>query len=215
MDDDIRYLHFNKESVFKTKLADGTVLNTDIVFIKDTKKVWTNGTYYSDFSEYIKTKDADNKYLSKTNSKAVVNIDDKGALSNLSDNGQAYLAVRAKLATFIVDTPFAGSAFGVKDDGTTAFSHKTYTTYDGKTGKYTGAKNTAVLQFAGPTGLRYAKNTSSGNDVTQDMYRYVGVIDSPDDFQRVYSAKQVDDIISGLTEQIQSLQDQIDELKNA
>lgn len=214
MENEGQYYHFTKKATFNAKLKDGTLKNEDIAFIQETNEIWTNGTFYPDLSAYLKSADADKKYLSKTSSKSVINIDDKGALSNLSDNGQAYLAVRAKLASFIIDVPYAGSAFGVKDDGTTAFSHKTYTTYNASTGKYTGARNTAVLQFAGETGLRYAKNTSTGTDVTQDMYRYVGVIDSPDEFQRVYSAKQVDDIISGLTAQIQNLQDQIDELKN-
>lgn len=213
---ELRFYHFDTKTECQQKITDGTLKDGDVAFVKQTGEIWTHGKWYVDLSLYMKTADADNKYLPKTSSgnKAVINIDDKGALSNLSDNGQAYLAVRAKLPTFLINSPYAGSAFGVKDDGTTAFSHKTYTTYNASTGKYTGAKNTAVLQFAGPTGLRYAKNTSTGNDVTQDMYKYVGVIDSPDEFQRVYSAKQVDDIISGLTEQIESLQQQLNELKN-
>lgn len=42
--------------------------------------------------------------------------------------------------------------------------------------------------------------------MTEEMYRYVGVIDSPDEKQKVYSASQVDALIK-------NLQDQIDELK--
>lgn len=136
-------------------------------------------------------------------------------MSNLSNNGQAYLAVRKKLDTFLVDAPYAGASFGVKNDGTTAFSHKTYTTYNPKDGSYTGARNTAVLQFAGSIGLRYAKNTGTGSDTTEDMYRYVGVIDSPDEFQRVYSAKQVDDLIGPLQAEINSLKEEIENLKNS
>jgi len=76
------------------------------------------------------------------------------------------------------------------------------------TGAYTGARNTAVLQFAGDVGLRYAKNTSSANDVSDEMYKYVGLIDSDDEKQCVYSKKQVDDLLK-------SYKDEIDKLKEA
>lgn len=224
----VKYYHFQLKDSFNEALASGELDgNEALAFIKETGEIWTHDKLYADMTEYLKSSDAAKKYLSiedasKTylttvdaekkyltkseNTNANMNVDKNGALSNFSDNGQAYLAVRQKGDKFIVNTPYAGAAFGVKDDGTAAFSHKTYTTYDAKTGKYTGAKNTAVLQFAGPTGLRYAKNSGTANDVTADMYKYVGVIDSPDEFQRVYSAKQVDALIS-------ALQKQIDELK--
>lgn len=163
-----------------------------------------------DLNGYLKTTDADNRYLkasSATNS--AINVDNKGAMANFSDNGQAYLAVRPKGAKFLINTPYAGASFGVKDDGTAAFTHKTYATYSSTDGAYTGAKNTAVLQFAGPTGLRYAKNSGSANDVTDAMYKYVGVIDSPDEFQRVYSASQVDALLQTYTDEIAKLKQAI------
>lgn len=157
--------------------------------------------------------EADKQFIKKSsNNTASVGVDKNGALSNYSDNGQAYLAIRPEVdGKFIINTPYAGAAFGVKDDGTAAFSHKTYTTYNKDTNVYSGAKNTAVLQFAGPTGLRYAVNKSASNDVTQDDYRYVGVIDSPDEFQRVYSAKQVDDIIAPLLARIEALENALNQ----
>lgn len=158
-------------------------------------------------STYLTKTDASKTYVKQsTGSNTAINVDKNGAMANFSDNGQAYLAVRAKTDKFIINSPYAAASFGVKDDGTSAFSHKTYTTYNSSTGAYTGARNTAVLQFAGPTGLRYAKNSGTGNDVMQDMYKYVGVIDSPDEFQRVYSAKQVDDIIAPLIARIEALE---------
>lgn len=164
---------------------------------------------------YLTQNDAAKKYLPKSESSTnAINVDKNGAMSNLSNNGQAYLAVRKKLDTFLINDAYAGASFGVKDDGTAAFSHKTYTSYNGSTGAYTGARNTAVLQFSGPTGLRYAKNTGTSSDVTADMYKYVGVIDSPDEFQRVYSAKQVDDIVAPLREEISALRAEIEQLKN-
>lgn len=163
--------------------------------------------------EYVDQKEKnvyDSKYLVKSTQKdSALNVDNKGSVANFSTNGQAYLAVRPRTgAEFLsqIPQPYAGAAFGVKLDGTSAFSHKTYTAYDSKTGNYSGARNTAILQFAGPVGLRYAKNTGAGSDVDEDMYKYVGVIDSPDEFQRVYSASQVDDIIRQLTDRISVLE---------
>lgn len=158
-------------------------------------------------STYLTKTDASKTYVKQSSaSNAAINVDKNGAMANFSDNGQAYLAVRPKTDKFLISSPYAAASFGVKDDGTAAFSHKTYSTYNSSTGAYTGARNTAVLQFAGPTGLRYAKNTGTANDVTQEMYKYVGVIDSPDEFQRVYSAKQVDDIIAQLVARIEALE---------
>lgn len=167
-----------------------------------------------DLSGYLKTADADKKYVAKSeNQNSSINTDKNGAMANFSDNGQAYLAVRPKTAKFLMDIPYAAAAFGVKDDGTAAFSHKQYTTYNKDTGVYSGAKNTAVLQFAGPVGLRYAKNTGSTNDVSEAMYKYVGIIDSPDERQRVYSTTQVDALLKTLNDKIEALENEIRTLK--
>lgn len=169
-----------------------------------------------DLSGYLTKEDAEKKYVKKSeNTNSSITTGSTGSMSNFGDNGQAYLAVRQKGAKFIINAPYAGASFGVKDDGTTAFSHKTYQTFNKDTGAYTGAKNTAVLQFAGPTGLRYAKNTGSGNDVTDDMYKYVGVIDSPDERQKVYSASQVDSLLKSLTDKIDALENRIKELEGS
>lgn len=168
-----------------------------------------------DLSGYLTKTEADKKYVEKSsNTNTSITTNSTGAMSNFSDNGQAYLAVRQKGDKFLINTPYAAASFGVKDDGTAAFSHKTYATYNKDTGAYTGAKNTAVLQFAGPTGLRYAKNTGNANDVTADMYKYVGVIDSPDVNQKVYSAAQVDELLRVMNETISGLEQRIQELEN-
>lgn len=168
-----------------------------------------------DLSGYLTKTEAAKKYVEKSsNTNTSITTNSTGAMSNFSDNGQAYLAVRQKGDKFIINTPYAAASFGVKDDGTAAFSHKTYATYNKDTGAYTGAKNTAVLQFAGPTGLRYAKNSGNANDVTPDMYKYVGVIDSPDVNQKVYSAAQVDELLRAMNQTISSLEQRIQELEN-
>lgn len=169
----------------------------EYVYIESTKEWELIGTYTSeiDLSEYIKTADADKKYMKLDNGKATISISNNGSMNNFGDNGQAFNAIR-ECPSSLTGYKLNAASFGVKLDGTTAFSHKKYDSFDPSTGTYTGAKNTAVLTFAGNLGLRYAKNTGSAADVTDAMFRYVGVIDSPDEKQRVYSKAQIDTLIS-------------------
>ena len=171
-----------------------------------------------DLSGYLTKDEAATKYMPKgtqdtSNPNApALSISTTGAFNNYGNNGQAFNAVRDVSSANKYQTatgsgfPLNAASFGVKDSGTCAFSHKKYSTFNKNDGSYTGARNTAVLVFSGPSGLLYAKNTGSANDVTDAMYKRVGVIDSPDAEQRVYSAAQVDAIVK-------SLQDQIDALK--
>lgn len=209
IEDNRIYLIYNKNSTDTQNKFDEYIYNTE------NESFELLGQFKSDIdlSGYLTTKEADNKYLAKsTNQNSALNVDNKGAVANFSDNGQAFLAVRPKGEKYLINSPYTAASFGVKDDGTAAFSHKTYSNYNSDTGTYTGAKNTAVLQFAGSVGLRYAKNSGSGNDVTDAMYKYVGVIDSPDEFQRVYSAKQVDDLLKTYTDEIAKLKQAIKDL---
>lgn len=184
------------------------------------------GEYKAEISldEYIKTVDADKKYVPRSSgsssSGSAISISTNGSFNNYGNNGQAFNAVRDLTGTSKYQTvtgsgyPLNAASFGVKDTGTTAFSHKKYDTFNKETGAATGAKNTAVLVFSGNSGLMYAKNTGSGNDVTDDMYKYVGVIDSPDEKQRVYSKAQVDELVKGLTDTISALEARIQDLEN-
>lgn len=150
-----------------------------------------------------------------------LSISQTGAFNNYGNNGQAFNAVRnfknEPNNTKWKSTNGSGyilnaASFGVKDNGTTAFSHKKYDTFNKDNGTYTGAKNTAVLVFSGNGGLLYAKNTGSANDVTDDMYKYVGVIDSPDSRQKVYSAEQVDTMLKTYEDRINVLEEQVSQL---
>lgn len=148
-----------------------------------------------------------------SNGGSTVSTSSQGSLNNYGNNGQAFNAVRDVGSSSITGKPINAASFGVKLDGTTAFTHKTYTTYAPSTGAYTGAKNTAVLTFSGNSGLRYAKNTGSAADVTEDMYKYVGVIDSPDEKQKVYSAKQIDELLANMTATIEELRGQVESMQ--
>lgn len=180
-----------------------------------------------DMSLYLTKNEATQMFMPKSGSTtnpdsgssgggASLSISQTGSFNNYGDNGQAFNAVRdlsqssSNKNEWKANTgsgyPLNAASFGVKNNGNTAFSHKKYDTFNKDTGIATGAKNTAVLCFSGKAGLLYAKNTGTANDVTDAMYKRVGVIDSPDEDQKVYSAKQVDDIIKTLTDRIEVLE---------
>lgn len=158
---------------------------------------------------YTKT-ESDSKYMPKSGSTsgsgtgASLSISNTGSFNNFGNNGQAFNAVRDLAGTtkYLGETgsgyQINAASFGVKDNGTTAFSHKKYDSFNKTTGAYTNARNTAVLVFSGNSGLLYAKNTGVAADVTDDMYKFVGVIDSPDSRQKVYSAAQMDALINNI-----------------
>lgn len=41
-----KLIHFNEDAEFKKRLSNNEILNTSIVFIKDTNKIYTHGTEY-------------------------------------------------------------------------------------------------------------------------------------------------------------------------
>ena len=41
-----KLIHFNRKEVFEEKLANNEILDTSIVFIKDSKEIWTHGQFY-------------------------------------------------------------------------------------------------------------------------------------------------------------------------
>lgn len=41
-----KLIHFQKKENFENEVANGNILDNSIVFIKDTKEIWTHGTYY-------------------------------------------------------------------------------------------------------------------------------------------------------------------------
>lgn len=49
-----KLVHFNKLSDFELRLQAGDILSHSIVFIKDAKKIWTHGEYYSNLDDVLK-----------------------------------------------------------------------------------------------------------------------------------------------------------------
>lgn len=201
-----------------TELPTEDIDDTKIYLVADNKGVTDNsfkeyihniygwellGEYKADIdlSPYLTKVDAKKTYMEiPKNGIVTMSFSNNGSMNSFGDNGQAFNAVReckASITGYVINA----ASFGVKLDGTTGFSHKKYDTFNPSTGTYTGARNTAVLTFSGPTGIRYAKNTGTANDVTEDMYKFVGVIDSPDINQRVYSTTQTDTLLKTLNTQ--------------
>lgn len=48
-----KLLHFNDKSNFEIQLERGNILDTSIVFIKNTKQIWTHGQYYDSLTDEI------------------------------------------------------------------------------------------------------------------------------------------------------------------
>ena len=43
---DKKLIHFNRKEVFEEKLAKNEILDTSIVFVKDSKEIWTHSNLY-------------------------------------------------------------------------------------------------------------------------------------------------------------------------
>lgn len=43
---DKKLIHFNRKEVFEEKLANNEILDTSIVFVKDSKEIYTHGNLY-------------------------------------------------------------------------------------------------------------------------------------------------------------------------
>lgn len=223
--------NIHQDKIYLTKANTSTLSQTDFECWKYENNEWIDlgpfGSVQIDLSAYLSKTEADSRYMLKSsNSSTSLIVLNNGQVNNMGDNGQAFNAIRN--VANASGTPYKGvtgsgfplncASFGVKTDGTTAFSHKKYEAYTvdktTNTANAVGAKNTAVLVFSGKSGLMYAKNTGTAADVTTAMYKYVGVIDSPDENQRCYSAKQVDGIVDALTERIDDLENQNQYLMN-
>lgn len=234
--------NINLDKIYLTKASSSTSTQTNFECWKYEDNEWKDlgpfGSVKIDLSSYLSKAEADQRYAIKSsNANSSLIIKDNGQVDNLGNNGQAFNAIRdvstQNPVTYNTSVgsgyPINCASFGVKGDGTTGFSHKKYDkyTYDKEknTSIASGAKNTAVLVFSGKSGLLYAKNTGTAADVTESMYRRVGVIDSQDENQKCYSAAQVDatiNTVNGVNSrasdnidlQINSLKARIEDLEN-
>ena len=74
-----KLIHFNKKDDFESRLANGDILETSIVFIKDTNEIWTHGEYYAQLPEGLLTQEeADELYATKEELNNKVEITEDG-----------------------------------------------------------------------------------------------------------------------------------------
>lgn len=113
-----KLITFNKLTSFETQLAQGNILETSIVFIKDAKKIWTKGTYFdcsggsNNIAVYETTDDVYNGVLN----------DNAYELSPILNNGSIYTVVikqRVKIQTYNI---FVFNRCSEIDPGTNYFS---------------------------------------------------------------------------------------------
>lgn len=82
-----KLIHFQNKTAFTTELNAGNILDTSIVFIKDTKEIWTHGQLYScslteeGVISIIENSDSISNLTNALNNK-VDKVDGKGLTSN-------------------------------------------------------------------------------------------------------------------------------------
>ena len=82
-----KLIHFQNKTAFTTELNAGNILDTSIVFIKDTKEIWTHGQLYScslteeGVISIIENSDSISNLTNAVNNK-VDKVDGKGLTSN-------------------------------------------------------------------------------------------------------------------------------------
>lgn len=65
-----KLIHFNSKDTFEREKKSGNILDTSIVFIKDSQEIYTHGEYYStkqDLSQYLTKDNADTLYIQPKN----------------------------------------------------------------------------------------------------------------------------------------------------
>lgn len=86
-----KLIHFKSKANFEERLANGEILDTSIVFIQDTKEIYTHGTLYNcsgtgeniDLSEYLTTEDLEE--INTAISDLQTTVDTKAASSDLDN----------------------------------------------------------------------------------------------------------------------------------
>lgn len=119
-----KLIHFQNKTAFTTELNAGNILDTSIVFIKDTKEIWTHGQLYScslteeEVISIIENSDSISNLTNALNNK-VDKVDGKSLTSNdftdilktkldgIEENANNYklpIATNTKLGGVIVDS---------------------------------------------------------------------------------------------------------------
>lgn len=98
-----KLITFNKLTSFETQLAQGNILDTSIVFIKDAKKIWTKGTYFDCSGDIAVQGGGDNRYFTEFTVEDFINASQRA--EDISVNNEAI--VNACRENKIICIPYA------------------------------------------------------------------------------------------------------------
>ena len=120
-----KLIHFRTKTAFTTELNAGNILDTSIVFIKDTKEIWTHGQLYScslteeEVISIIENSDsisnltnALNNKVDKVPGKSLVDDTEIIKLSELPSNSDLNNRLDTKLdaSAYVVDTELSATS---------------------------------------------------------------------------------------------------------
>lgn len=185
-----KLIHFKNKATFDTELANGNILDTSIVFIKDTKEIYTHGQIYNcddpNLSNYV-TNDILNTLLARKVDKEEgkglssndYTNDDKNKLANIADNANNYILPEAdettlggvKLGFTSKDTKYA-----VKKD---TASKSIYVEVPSSTSLALG--ETEDTAYAGSKGKNNAENINKIKSTTLSHIKDSGVFTTTPD----------------------------------
>ena len=109
-----KLIHFRTKTAFTTELDAGNILDTSIVFIKDTKEIWTHGQLYScslteeEVISIIKNSDSISNLTNALNNK-VDKVSGKSLVDDTEINKLSNLPSKADLDSAIADAKKAGT----------------------------------------------------------------------------------------------------------
>lgn len=136
-----KLITFNRLTSFETQLAQGNILETSIVFIKDAKKIWTKGTYFdcsgggsSNIAVYETTDDVYNGVLNSTTE-----------LNALITDGSIYTLIIIQKSSTIDKRIFV---FNASDQRPPLKSYITYTCVYSETDLHGNTTNPIFYQIA-------------------------------------------------------------------
>lgn len=91
-----KFINCSTRSVFNTNLAAGNITNQHIVFIQDTKEIWTSGVFYSGVDESVAEKLA----LILTDGNGSKYLSDDGTYKSVQANPEIYIGPDAPTEDF-------------------------------------------------------------------------------------------------------------------
>ena len=187
-----KLIHFNEKSEFDKRLANNEILDTSIVFVKDSKEIWTHGQLYKcsdpDLSNYLTEEDLTeiNEIISDIET-ALSNKAESSVLSNYATTEALSSGLSGKQATLVsgtnIKTIEGQSILGSGDIQITAAQVGAYTT--GEIDTKVTAINNAINAKADPSSVTAVSDRvstlenyfSTTEDVDTTINKWTEIVD--------------------------------------